>query len=296
MVNSILFEEWFLVFEEGEVYFVRIGEFIDWMMEENVGKVKREGEMEVFEVSGFEVLFFNRRIKKVEFKRVKVLIRYDYFGKVYIIRLKLGRRIKIIFGYSFFFVRNGEFVEVMGDELKLGDFVVVLWRLEFFERNYVLNFVELFFGMLEEEILDIVMMILVKGKKNFFKGMFRILCWIFGEEKRFRIVRCYFRYFEDLGYVWFKKIGYEVFDWDLFKNYRRFYEVFVENVRYNGNKREYFVEFNFIWDVVGIMFLKELKEWKIGMLNGFRMSLFIEVDELLVKFFGYYVSEGYVRK
>lgn len=296
LANSILPEEWLPVLEEGEVHFVRIGELIDRMMEENAGKVKREGETEVLEVSGLEVPSFNRRTKKAELKRVKALIRHDYSGKVYTIRLKSGRRIKITSGHSLFSVRNGELVEVTGDELKPGDLVAVPRRLELPERNHVLNLVELLLGTPEEETLDIVMTIPVKGKKNFFKGMLRTLRWIFGEEKRPRTARRYLRHLEDLGYVRLKKIGYEVLDWDSLKNYRRLYEALVENVRYNGNKREYLVEFNSIRDAVGIMPLKELKEWKIGTLNGFRMSPLIEVDESLAKLLGYYVSEGYARK
>ncbi|NJF24317.1 DNA polymerase domain-containing protein [Thermococcus sp. Bubb.Bath] len=296
LANSILPDEWLPVLENGKIRFVRIGEFIDRKMKENAERVYRDGETEVLEVSGLEVPSFDRRTKKAELKRVKALIRHRYSGRAYGIKLKSGRKIKITSGHSLFSVRNGELVEVTGNELKPGDLVAVPRRLELPERNHVLNLVELFLRFPEDETSDIVMTIPVKGRKNFFKGMLRTLRWIFGEEKRPRTARRYLKHLEDIGYVRLKKIGYEVLDWGSLGKYRRLYEVLVENVRYNGNMREYLVEFNSIRDVIDIMPSVELKEWKIGTLNGFRMSPFIEVDESFAKLLGYYVSEGYAGK
>ncbi|QDA30705.1 intein-containing DNA-directed DNA polymerase [Thermococcus indicus] len=296
LANSVLPEEWIPIAENGRVKLLRIGEFVDGLMENEKGRVRREGDTEVLEVSKVQAISFDRKTKKARTMPVKAVIRHRYSGDVYEIVLSSGRRIRITGGHSLFAYRNDELVEVTGEEIKPGDFLAVPRRVNLPERRERFNLIELLLELPEEETEDIVMTIPVKGRKNFFRGMLRTLRWISGEEKRPRTARRYLEHLEKLGYVRLKKIGYEVLDWGGLERYRTLYERLVEAVRYNGNRREYLLEFNAVRDVVSLMPEEELKEWKIGTRNGFRIGPFIDVNEDFAKLLGYYVSEGYARK
>ncbi|GAB6135959.1 DNA polymerase domain-containing protein [Thermococcus prieurii] len=296
LANSLLPEEWIPVVEKGRVKLVRIGEFVDGLVEGEEERVKKDGDTEVLEISGIRVVSFDRKTKRARLMPVKALIRHRYSGNVYEITLSSGRRITVTEGHSLFAYRNGKLAEVTGGEIRAGDLLAVPKRVHLPERKETLNIVQLLLELPEEETGDIVLTIPTRGRKNFFKGMLRTLRWIFGEEKRPRTARRYLKHLEKLGYVKLRKIGYEIIDGEGLKKYRALYEGLVEAVRYNRNRREYLIEFNAVRDVIALMPEEELKEWKIGTRNGFRMSPFIEVDENFAKLLGYYVSEGYAGK
>ncbi|CAD5243491.1 DNA polymerase domain-containing protein [Thermococcus camini] len=296
LANSLLPEEWVPVIVGDEVKLVRIGEFVDALMKTDLELVMREGDTEFLEVKGIRTLSFNRKSKKARTMPVKAVIRHRYAGDVYEIVLSSGRKIRVTTGHSLFAYRNGELVEVTGGEVKPGDLLAVPKRINLPERKDRLNIVELLLKIPESETEDIVMTIPVKGRKNFFRGMLRTLRWIFGEEKRLRTARRYLEHLERLGYVKLRKIGYEVVDEEGLESYRKLYEKLAQTVRYNGNRREYIVDFNAIRDVIHLMPEEELKEWLIGTRNGFRMRPFIDVNEDFAKLLGYYVSEGNARK
>ncbi|WP_297501237.1 DNA polymerase domain-containing protein [Thermococcus sp.] len=294
LANSILPDEWIPLLVNGRLKLVRIGDFVDDAMRKE--KPLENDGTEVLEVSGIEVISFNRKTKRSEVKPVKALIRHRYLGKVYEIKLSSGRKIKVTEGHSLFTFRNGELLEITGGEIRPGDFIAVPRRINLIERHERINLVEILLGFPPEETSDIVLTISVKGRKNFFKGMLRTLRWIFGEEKRPRTARRYLEHLQNLGYVKLRKIGYEITDEEALRNYRRLYEALAEKVKYNGSKREYLVSFNDLRDKIRLMPEKELREWEVGTLNGFRMEPLIEVNEDFAKLLGYYVSEGYARK
>nr|ABD14869.1 PolA precursor [Thermococcus sp. GT] len=296
LANSLLPEEWIPLVENGKVRLHRIGEFVDKLMETDSELVKRNGDTEVLEVRGIRALSFDRKSKKARVMPVKAVIRHRYSGDVYEIVLGSGRRITVTEGHSLFAYGDGELREVTGGEIKAGDLLAVPRRVNLPEKKERLNLVELLRRLPEEETGDIILTIPVKGRKNFFKGMLRTLRWISGEEKRPRTARRYLEHLEGLGYVRLKKIGYEVTDREGLERYRKLYERLVEAVRYNGNKREYLVEFNAVRDVIALMPEEELRDWLVGTRNGFRMRPFVEIEEDFAKLLGYYVSEGNARK
>lgn len=294
LANSILPNEWLPIIENEEIKFVKIGEFIDRYMEEQKDRVRTVDNTEVLEVDNLFALSLNRESKESEVKKVRALIRHKYRGKVYAIGLNSGRKITVTGGHSLFTIRKGEIREVSGAEIKAGDLIVVPKKVKLNEKEVTINIPELISRLPDEATADIVMTIPVKGRKNFFKGMLRTLRWIFGEEsKRIRTFNRYLFHLEKLGFVKLLPRGYEVTDWEGLKIYKQLYEKLVESLRYNGNKREYLVMFNDIKDVISSFPQKELEEWKIGTLNGFRMDCILKIDENFGKLLGYYVSEGY---
>ena len=296
LANSILPNEWLPIIENEEVKFVKIGEFIDRYMEEQKNRVRTVNNTEVLEVDNLFAFSLNRESKESEVKKVKALIRHKYRGKVYEIRLNSGRKINITGGHSLFTIRNGKIREVSGAEIKDGDLIVVPKKVKLNEKEVAINIPELISGLPDEATADIIMTIPVKGRKNFFKGMLRTLRWIFGEEsKRIRTFNRYLSHLEKLGFVKLLPRGYEVTAWERLKRYKQLYEKLVKSLRYNGNKREYSVRFNEIKDFISYFPQKELEEWKIGTLNGFRMDCILKIDENFGKFLGYYISEGYAE-
>ncbi|KUJ99549.1 MAG: DNA polymerase [Thermococcales archaeon 44_46] len=294
LANSILPNEWLPIIEDREVKFVKIGEFIDSHIEKQRDRVKRVDNTEVLEVDNLYAFSFNRKSKESEVKKVKALIRHKYKGKAYEIQLSSGRKINITAGHSLFTVRNGEIMEVSGDEIRKGDLIVVPKRIKLDEKETILNIPELISGLPDKETADIVMTVPVRGRKNFFKGMLRTLRWIFGEEnKRIRTFNRYLFHLEKLGLVRILPRGYEVINWEGLKRYKQLYERLAERVKYNGNKREYLVMFNDIKEFIPYFPQRELEEWKIGTLNGFRMNCILKVNEDFGRLLGYYVSEGY---
>ncbi|NJE03705.1 DNA polymerase domain-containing protein [Thermococcus sp. MV11] len=296
LANSLLPGEWVAVIEGGKLRPVRIGELVDGLMEASGERVKRDGDTEVLEVEGLYALSFDRESRKARTMPVKAVIRHRYAGEVYRITLNSGRRISVTRGHSLFAYRDGELVEVTGEEVKPGDLLAVPKRITLPERRERLNIVELLLELPEEETADIVMTIPAKGRKNFFRGMLRTLRWIFGEERRPRAARRYLGHLAGLGYVKLRKIGYEVVDKEGLERYRALYERLVEVIRYNGNRREFIADFNALRPVLRLMPEKELEEWLVGTRNGFRIRPFIEVDWKFAKLLGYYVSEGSAGK
>ncbi|WP_461864757.1 DNA polymerase domain-containing protein, partial [Thermococcus sp.] len=296
LANSILPDEWLPIIEEGSVKFVKIGEFVDMLIKANPEKVKQVGQSEVLEVSGIKVFSFNRELKKAEIMPVRAVIRHKYRGKVYRVKLSSGRSIKITEGHSLFTVKNGEITEIPGKDVVEGQLIAVPKRIRGLEKDIRLNLPRLLSQLQPEETADIVLTIPVKGRKNFFRGMLRALKWIFGEEdKRIKTFRRYLLHLESLGLVRIKGKEFEVTNWKGLNEYRRLYEVLARSVKYNGNKLEYMVHFNDIRDVIGLFSERELREWKIGTLNGFRMKTIVPIDKDFGKLLGYYVSEGYSR-
>ncbi|AMM53281.1 DNA polymerase domain-containing protein [Pyrococcus kukulkanii] len=296
LANSILPEEWVPLIKNGKVKIFRIGDFVDGLMKANQGKVKKTGDTEVLEVAGIHAFSFDRKSKKARVMAVKAVIRHRYSGNVYRIVLNSGRKITITEGHSLFVYRNGDLVEATGEDVKIGDLLAVPRSVNLPEKRERLNIVELLLNLSPEETEDIILTIPIKGRKNFFKGMLRTLRWIFDEEKRVRTARRYLRHLENLGYIRLRKIGYDIIDKEGLEKYRTLYEKLVDVVRYNGNKREYLVEFNAVRDVISLMPEEELKEWRIGTRNGFRMGTFVDINEDFAKLLGYYVSEGSARK
>ena len=294
LANSILPDEWLPIIEGEEIKFVKIGDFIDGLMEKYRDNVKKIEDSEVLEVDGIKAFSFNREDKKAQIKQVKALIRHRYEGNVYKIELESGRCIKITEGHSLFTVRNGEITEISGGEIKRGDLIVVPKIIRVDERVVKLNIPKLLCRLPHSETENIVLTIPVEGRKNFFKGMLRALKWIFGEDKqKIRTFNRYVTHLEKLGLV--KLNSFEVVDWSVLKAYKTFCERLVENAKYDHNKREYVIRFNDLRDVIDKVPDVELEAWKIGTIKGFKMQTVIHVDEDFGKLLGYYVSEGYSR-
>ncbi|AFK21970.1 DNA polymerase domain-containing protein [Pyrococcus sp. ST04] len=296
LANSILPDEWIPILENGRLKFYRIGEFIDNLIKRNANLVIRNGSTEVLETKNIMAISFDRKTKTSRVKPIKAVIRHSYSGNIYKIKLTSGRTIKITHGHSLFVFRNGDLIEVKGEEVREGDLIAVPMRIKLPEKPERINIVEILLSLPPEETSDVTMTIPIKGRENFFNEMLRTLRWIFGEEERPKTAKRYLEHLERLNYLKLTKTGYKVLNEDALREYRKLYERLVKVIQYNKDKGEYLVNFNAIRDVLPLMPEKELKEWYISSNNGFRMKPFIELDNDFAKLLGHYVREGSAEK
>jgi len=94
---------------EGQIRCVRIGEFIDRLLE--------RGE----DPRSYEVLCFDQRTGRTRFKALKDVIRHPIDEPLFEARTAYGRKVRVTASHSVFVAENGEIKLKRGDELAVGD-------------------------------------------------------------------------------------------------------------------------------------------------------------------------------
>jgi DNA-directed RNA polymerase subunit A' len=126
---SIGADEPVIVRERGKVMAVKIGEFVDSIMEGK--KVVREGETEwcdLDEAAGLEVPSLDPE-GKVKWKSLRSVSRHDHRRPLIRVRTRSGRSIVATDNHSFVMRVNGALVPVLGRDLRRGSAIPVLKRL-----------------------------------------------------------------------------------------------------------------------------------------------------------------------
>jgi len=101
-----------VVNRDGEAEFVRVGEFIDDCIEG--GRVAEDHQIAAFDLETHELAF----------RPLKAVIRHKLDEKLFEIRTRYNRTVKVTRGHSVFVYENGEVKLRKGDEVRVGDFVV----------------------------------------------------------------------------------------------------------------------------------------------------------------------------
>ena len=129
--NSLTHETPVLVMEEGMVQVKPIGEVVDANIEANDESVEKRPEVEILR-DGFSLqsLSFDPQDNRLSFQPIRALIRHRVNSDILRVKLTGGRYVDITPYHSLFTFNNGEIEPVRGDELQLGDMVVVPagWR------------------------------------------------------------------------------------------------------------------------------------------------------------------------
>ena len=102
----------FIQHPNGQISFVKVGEFIDGIIEHNI------------DPSIYKVLCFSLKQRRTQFKKIKSVIRHPIEDKLYEIKTAYGRNVKITSSHSIFVYENNEIKLKKGDELKVGDKIV----------------------------------------------------------------------------------------------------------------------------------------------------------------------------
>ena len=78
-----------------------------------------------FDIDTLECYSFDKRNLKSRWYKVASIIKHNYSGKLYKITTKTGRNVEITQGHSIFVLRNGNIVDVPGEEVKVGDYIAI---------------------------------------------------------------------------------------------------------------------------------------------------------------------------
>ena len=123
---SIYGEESIIIREKGLVKRVKIGEFVDRMMEN--ANIQKEGDTEWCEVpeeAGIEVLSLNN-LGFVEWKKLKSVSRHKSKKPLIVVRTASGRKIIATDNHSFVTRIDNKIVPILGRDLRAGDLIPVM--------------------------------------------------------------------------------------------------------------------------------------------------------------------------
>ncbi|ACX71955.1 DNA-directed DNA polymerase [Methanocaldococcus vulcanius M7] len=293
LANSILPDEYLTVIEDDGVKIVKIGEYINRLMEKYPNKIKLS---EVLEVKNLKTFSFNKLTKKCEIKKVKGLIRHKYEGKAYKIKLRSGRTIRVTEGHSLFKYENGEIVEVKGNEIKINDLIVVPRKIAHINKKIVINIPKRLVDADEEDIKNLVIT-KHKDKIHFIK-LKKTLEDI--ERNKFNVIfdDCIL-YLKKLGLIDYNiikainKVEIKILDKKKFKIYKKYIDTIIEHGNFARGRSN--IQYLKIKDLINDIPDEEFEDCEIGALCG-KINALLKLDENLAKFLGYFVTRGGLNK
>lgn len=125
--NSVEYSEPVLIRENDRVKLVKIGEFIDKIIENSKKYKKVEGDVESVKnlKSKIEVLVYDDKDFKISFKPVSAIHRHPLHNKLFEITTLGGRAVKVTGSHSVFALKKGRIVPCKVSDLVPGDYIVV---------------------------------------------------------------------------------------------------------------------------------------------------------------------------
>ncbi len=114
-------EATFIQTPSNKTKFVKIGEFIDKIIEKKANPLR------------YKVLCFNLKTRQTQFKRIKAVIRHPIEERLYEIRTFYGRNVKVTSSHSVFVYENKEIKLKKGCDVKKGDKIVAPANLPLYE-------------------------------------------------------------------------------------------------------------------------------------------------------------------
>ncbi|MCD6381200.1 MAG: DEAD/DEAH box helicase, partial [Candidatus Odinarchaeota archaeon] len=124
IICSVDFEEPIIVRKNDELRIIRIGEFVDSLMDEGVPS--KVNILDVLDVSdeGYEVLSVDTKSLRLGFRKVKKVIRHLIREPLYRITLEDGRRVSVTASHSIYIAKGGKIFPEEAWKLKVGDYIV----------------------------------------------------------------------------------------------------------------------------------------------------------------------------
>lgn len=111
-ITSVTYDTPVLIKIDGITKLVRIGQLMDFMINS------------YWEPDGYECLAFNRN-GKISWQKVKAFIKHDTHTEILKINLEKGREVEITKSHSVFTIKNNKVKEILGRNLKIGDYLIV---------------------------------------------------------------------------------------------------------------------------------------------------------------------------
>ncbi len=124
--NSLTYDMPMVVLENGQVRLLPIGALVDRYMQQRAEEVESGADVQVLRGDlGLKALAFSPDDYRLAFRPVSALYRHRVNSPIYRVRLATGREVEITAYHSLFTFRGGEVVPVRGDELEVGDYIIV---------------------------------------------------------------------------------------------------------------------------------------------------------------------------
>jgi DNA gyrase subunit B len=145
----------------GQIAAVRIGPFIDQLMESNI------------DPAAYQVLCFDKETGETRFKALKGVISHDHDGPMYEIETVYGRRIRVTGEHSVYVAdANGHPVLKRGDEIQPGDLMVAPARLPLNgQAPAVIDLLRAFVEL--GEVVDVDLIVRGTGVEEWYKHQVR---------------------------------------------------------------------------------------------------------------------------
>ncbi|MBU2100819.1 DNA topoisomerase VI subunit B, partial [Candidatus Micrarchaeota archaeon] len=155
VTNSVTTDTPTVIRENGEVKIERIGKIVDNLMEENgFGYSAKQDVESLRDFNKFEVLCFDKKTNKLNFKPVKSIHRHKMgLGeKIFKIKTVGNRTVEATKHHGLFSLREGKVIEVKAEELSVGDYLTVPRKSWIEETKKEINFLEETLKLNDEEL------------------------------------------------------------------------------------------------------------------------------------------------
>lgn len=152
MPYSVDFDEPICTKKDKKINITKIGDFVDQFF-------KKEGKIQTADIShlDYKTPSLNFKDNNTRFSKINNVIRHKIDENIFSICLESGREVKVTSGHSLFVLRDSKIDTIKGNEIKLGDYIVVLKKIP--ENEDKLNCINL---------TDELMNVSKEEKKNIF--------------------------------------------------------------------------------------------------------------------------------
>lgn len=124
-------ENIFIIDEYGETHIVKIGNFVDSLLQRSLD-VQVHGEHEILPLKWqFKTFVVDPHTFKVVVKPISAVIRHPVMYDLYEVRTRGGRAVRVTADHSLFTWHNGNLIPIPTKNLKVGDYIIVIKNVQF---------------------------------------------------------------------------------------------------------------------------------------------------------------------
>jgi len=111
-ITSVTYDTPVMIRENGKVRLVEIGKLMDFMIDN------------YWKPEGYECLAFNED-GEISWRKIDAFVKHEIHSELLKVQLEKGREVEITKSHSVFTVSDGKIKEVLGKDLKVGDYLIV---------------------------------------------------------------------------------------------------------------------------------------------------------------------------
>jgi len=123
--NSVTYDTPIVVRIDNKIKIVKIGELVDTIIERDLEYEEAKDMQKSFNNLGIDVLCFNQKNFKLQFKKIYSFIRHKVNSQIFRIKLTGGRYVDITPYHSLFTIEDDKIISANLEKLKINDYVLV---------------------------------------------------------------------------------------------------------------------------------------------------------------------------